>query len=277
MKSDELYNKLKKEVDETEYKINNVKIYNHKNRYLRNIIKAGIKLERIMPFVLAVSVTLPISKGIEHTPFVIDNHEQTLKMQIVDSSNGVHREKITHMQTAERKIEYSTGWKKNDMGLYERKYSSYMVNPNMNLKDLNTLFSMNKNQLDDYLMLTSEETIVKEKLEEYDSFYNEDVVIVTNIADSNIKENEKQSLFENMSETTIYILALLLTSKGFESLRKILVQDVVKNNLKVLESKYKYIDKEEVEKLKEIIKIKKENLQLIKGGDSKWEKKNFHL
>ena len=264
-----ILDKLHKDVDDIEDKIANADEYNKRNSIIRKFLKTGIAVDYAVPFIIAGLITLYAGKTINHTPFIIDTHEENEIIEITDTSNGVHAEKAVDCDYLVSNIEYSTAWKQNEYGLYERTSTSYILYGDEDLTNKETVFSMTKEELDAIFVVTNVEIITKDTLDKEDEIYANEVIIIKNyICSSNII-TAKESFEINATTTIIYLVITFFFGKGVESFKSLIFQNYIKDCLEMYEAKYKEIDEKEIKKLKQALAIKKQNLSLIEG----WQKR----
>lgn len=265
-----LIDTLVKQRDEIQDKIDNYQKYNEINYIRRKIVKTGLVINYALPFILSAIILFSISKKTNNTPFIIDNVEEKEKIELIDSSNGYHEENICYGENNNSKIEYSEKWKKNEYGLYERKVTSYIMY-DIDINDRKTIFSMSKEELENNLIKLSEEIFTKPYLEEKDKSFMEDCVIITRIVETENIKKEKESKGKNIIFTLLYIAMFFIIGNSIKLISRVLIRDKITNKLKEIDYKYIEIDEKQLEKLKEILKIREENINLLNI-----EKEDYH-
>ena len=161
--------------------------------------------------------------------------------------------------------------KKNEYGLFERKVTSYILY-NIDINDKEKILSMSKEELEKCLIPLSENIYTKEYLEEKDKMFLEDIVILTRVKETHNTKKAKESKEENTIFTLIYLALFILLEKNIKKIDKIIFRDKIKNKLKEIEYNYREINKEELKILKEILKIREDNLEMIKREECHHEK-----
>ena len=263
MDNDFLINILLKQRDEIKDKIYNYKKYNQINKVRRKIVKTGIAIDYTLPLILSFIILLNVSKKTNNNPFIIDDIEKTEKLELIDTSNGYHEEKKYYEESIYPKIEYSERWKVNEYGLFERKVISYIIY-NIDINDKESILSMSKEEIDNNLIPLSENIYTKASLDEKDKMFLEDSIILTRVKETNNKKTVKETKEENALYTLIYISLFLIIEKCIKNVKRIIIRDKIKSKLKEIEYNYREIDEEELKTLKEILKIREENAEMIK-------------
>lgn len=261
-----LVKKFTKDVNKLESRIKYRKLYNIRNFIISILIKSGIAIDYALPFMLSAIIWFS-SKNIKgNTPFYLDEVTKKANVKIIDTSSGIHLEHISYDYDYEL-IEHSTGWLVNDKGLYERVVTSYRLNDEIDLNNTEKIISMTKEEIEKILVITNVRKIQKNFLTPEDSIYNEDAIIVINNIES---ETESIKCLESKSENTIETILYIIQVFGFgtlykEALDKIIIKKV-SNKLKECESAYRQISKKELEAMRKLLIMKKENLALINGS-----------
>lgn len=262
MNNDFLIETLTKQRDEIKDKIDNYQKYNQINKLRRMIIKTGIAIDYAFPFILSLIIMFNLSKKVNNKPFIIDEIEEKEKIEIIDASSGYHCESEYYGEDTTSRLEYSEGWKFNEYGLFERKVTSYILY-NININDKEKILSMSKEELDSHLIKLSEDIYTKAVLSKKDELYLTDNVIFTQIKVINTK-TIKETKENNALSTIIFIIFLFLLKKSITKVDRIIFRDVIINKLRELEYSYREIDKDELNKLKDILEIRNENLDILK-------------
>lgn len=248
-------NKLKKLIENYEY-------YNKINKVKRNIIDVGLVANYIFPYILSLIIIFNLSKNMSKTPFIYDEIEEKGTLEIIDTSNGYHEEKITFQKEEVPKIEYYTKWKINEYGLFERKKTTYIVN-DIFLNKKAEILSLTEEELNSTLIPLNHEIQTKEKIEEDDNFFLEDTIVVTTLKNTSKTKKVTETKNENLLSTIVYIIISLMIGKGINHINKIIFREKIKDSL--IEKKYNYreIDEKQIEEIIEIFQINEENIELI--------------
>ena len=265
-----LVNKLKKETKELENQIKYRKLYNIRNYGIQLLIKSGIALNHALPFIVAAFIIGHSKLMEEGNPFKIELVSQKANLETIDTSSGKHIKNISYDFDYDDKIlEYSTGWIINEKGLYQRTITSYRLDKEFDLYDTEKILSMTKEEIEKSLIITNINTIQKNTLSSYDYIYDEDALIFTNhtLSDENTIER-----YENLSENALQVIYfIILTFAGGTALR-LLEKKLIKKNmgdkLKEYIPLYRQISKEELEEMKKMLEIKKQNLSLITSTEN---------
>lgn len=262
-----LVEKLTKDVSKLEKKIENRKLYNVRNFAIKALLKSGIAVDYALPFILAAIIFANSQASKGNTPFHIDEITEKAGIETIDTSSGIHLEHVSYdFDYDDELIEHSTGWYVNDKGLYERTITSYRLNDEINLEETDKIMAMTKEELEQILVITNIRTIKKNTLTPEDSIYNEDAIIVINHSESETESITRlETSSENVWGSIWYIILALCWGNNFRNIEKIFVKTYLRDRLREYEPLFRQINKEELETMRKILKVKQENLALVKG------------
>lgn len=261
----ELVEKLTNDVNRLQNKIEHRNLYNVRNFVIKALLKSGIAIDYALPFILAAIIIANSQASKGDAPFRIDEITEKAGIETIDTSSGIHLEHISYdFSYNDELIEHSTGWIINDKGLYERTVTSYRLNDEINLEDTEKIMSMTKEEVDQALVITNVRTIKKNTLTPEDSIYNSDAIIVINHSES---EEETFTRLETTSENVLhsiwYIVLALCWGNNFRNIEKLFVRTYIRDRLREYEPLFRQINKEELETMRKILKVKQENLAMI--------------
>ena len=263
--NNELVEKLSNDVNRLQNKIEHRNLYNVRNFVIKALLKSGIAIDYALPFILAAIIIANSQASKGDAPFRIDEITEKAGIETIDTSSGIHLEHISYdFSYDDELIEHSTGWIINDKGLYERTVTSYRLNDEINLEDTEKIMSMTKEEVDQALVITNVRTIKKNTLTPEDSIYNSDAIIVINHSES---EEETFTRLETTSENVLhsiwYIVLALCWGNNFRNIEKLFVRTYIRDRLREYEPLFRQINKEELETMRKILKVKQENLAMI--------------
>lgn len=263
--NNDIINKLSTDVNKLQNKIEYRNLYNIRNLVLKALIKSGIAIEYALPFIISGMIFFNSADR----PFITDEVVEKAKVETIDTSSGFHLEHTSYdfdYDTAS--LEHSTGWIINDDGLYERVVTSYRISNQIDLFDTETVFNMTKEEINKALVITNIKTIKKNILTEEDNIYNQDALIITNHFES---EEEflirQETIGENIFNSISYIFLTFLLGCLIYAMKESLVKNYIKDKLVTCEQSLKWFDKEELEIMKKILKLKKENLRMLTDSE----------
>lgn len=263
--SSDLINKLTSDVNRLQNKIEHRDLYNIRNFVVKSLIKSGIVIDYALPFIIAAIIIANSQAAKGDAPFRIDEITEKAGIETIDTSNGIHLEYISHdFSYSDEIIEHSTGWIVNDKGLYERILTSYRLSDEIDLSDTEKILSMSKEEIDNALVITNIQTIKKNTLTPEDSIYSEDAIIVINHTESEedvIVRQETSS--ENTWHSIWYIVLVLCWGNNFRNIEKLFVKTYIRDKLREYEPLFRQINKDELETMKKMLKIKQENLTMV--------------
>ena len=266
--SDYLLKKLQQDINKLQNKINHTKLYNIRNLLVSYLIKSGIVIDYTRPFIISSVMIFEFESLSGNTPFHIDDFVSKKTIELIDTSAGIHEENEYDLGYNKAyfdcSIEYSTGWSINDMGTYERTSTTYKINKKIDVSDIDKILSMTKDDIEKILDIENIETIQKDKLLIHDELYNVDQIIIRNYVESDrIAYIRKESNFENILYSIMYICYLIMGGYAINKIEKIFLKTYIRDRLKEYEPLYKQINKDDVEVMKNILKLKQENLALL--------------
>lgn len=266
--SDYLLKKLQQDINKLQNKINHTKLYNIRNLLVSYLIKSGIVIDYTLPFIISSVMIFEFESLSGNTPFHIDDFVSKKTIELIDTSAGIHEENEYDLGYNKAyfdcSIEYSTGWSINDMGTYERTSTTYKINKKIDVSDIDKILSMTKDDIEKILDIENIETIQKDKLLIHDELYNVDQIIIRNYVESDrIAYIRKESNFENILYSIMYICYLIMGGYAINKIEKIFLKTYIRDRLKEYEPLYKQINKDDVEVMKNILKLKQENLALL--------------
>ena len=126
--------------------------------------------------------------------------------------------------------------------------------------------AMTKEELEQILVITNIRTIRKNTLTPEDSIYNEDAIIVINHSESETESITRlETSSENVWGSIWYMILALCWGNNFRNIEKIFVKTYLRDRLREYEPLFRQINKEELETMRKILKVKQENLALVKG------------
>ena len=275
LSNNELVKRLTDDVNRLQNKIEHRNLYNIRNFVVETLLKSAIAIDYALPFILAAIIVANSQASKGNAPFRIDEIIEKASIETIDTSSGIHLEHISYdFSYSDELIEHSTGWIINDKGLYERTVTSYRLNDEINLEDTEKIMSMTKEEVDQALVITNVRTIKKNTLTPEDSIYNSDAIIVINHSES---EEETFTRLETASENVLYsiwyIVLALCWGNNFRNIEKLFVRTYIRDRLRAYEPLFRQINKEELEKIKKILEVKKENLAMINSESKNVDEK----
>lgn len=264
----ELVEKLTNDVNRLQNKIEHRNLYNVRNFVIKALLKSGIAIDYALPFILAAIIIANSQASKGNAPFHIDEIKEKAGIETIDTSSGIHLEHISYdFSYDDELIEHSTGWIINDKGLYERTVTSYRLNDEINFEDTEKIMSMTKEEVEQALVITNIKIIKKNTLTPEDSIYNSDAIIVINHSES--EENtftRLETTSENVWHSVWYIVLVLCWGNNVRNIEKIFVRTYIRDRLREYEPLFRKINKEELETMRKILKLKQENLTMINNG-----------
>lgn len=264
MQNNKILKTFQKDANIVQFKIEHTNLYNTIAAIIRFFLKGGQKLEKCIPLVLSALIVTNSSHFKKNKPFRSDILSKPAYIQMIDASNGIHEENILAIRH-DNIVEYSTGWLKNNNEQYERVVTTYKINSKINSTKLEEIFSMTEDELFDLLKIVDVNVITKDYLTTEDKVYNEDVITVIQYAKSNDKKVLRQETdsecYLNMST---YVAFVLLYASWLKKIKKALIKSEVGDKLEECLSRFEYVNEHDLDELKKILEIKKQNVAILK-------------
>lgn len=235
-------------------------LYNIRNFAARLLIKSGIALDYALPFILASIIVANIYIQTGSLPFAQTDETKSMSYSNIEDGN---QEKASENEVSSLEdMEYSTGWVVNDRGLYERIVTSYRINPEANLSSIDDILLMPKEEIRKVLITTNIKTIQKKSLTDEDSTYYSDTFVINRYFES---EEDYNTNGNTMSKNDFMGLFALIFTVGtiFAGTSKIFIRPYIRDELKKYKRKFRPINKKELETLKNILKLRQENLERL--------------
>ncbi len=262
---EQFYKRLVKQEKSLQNKIEHQKFYNIRNLAIRALLKSGIAIDYALPFLMSSIIVGTIQAKLGVTPFIVDNKVLFPSIETIDTSSGLHLENISYdVSYDEESIEYTTGWKINKYGLYERTSTSYRISKDIDITNIEKLLSMSKEELDAALIVTNIENIYKETLSSDDMIYNQDAIIVIN----NSKSNDeymigKEPVTANVFYTILFIIVSSILGVGFKKIGNILIKTKIRDKLREYQSYFHKLNSADLKEIEKILQVTKQNLALL--------------
>lgn len=268
--NNELMKKLTKDANRLQNKIEHRKLYNIRNTVVRSLIKSGIAVDYALPFIIVAMIIANAQTSKGNAPFRVDEIVEKAGIETIDTSSGIHLEHLSYdFDYDDELIEYSTGWIVNEQGLYERTVTSYRLNDDIDLENKEKILEMTKDDIDNALVITDIKTVKKNTLNPEDEIYNSDAIIVIDHSES---EEETITRLETKSEnfwhSLWYIVLVLSYGNNVRLLEKIFVKTYMRDKLREYEPSFRKINKEELDTMKKILKMKQENLSMLNNDNN---------
>lgn len=262
---EELYKNLIKKEKSLQNIVAHPKFYNIRNYAVRVLLKSGIAIDYALPFLMSTIIAGSIQAKLNITPFIFDDKEVHPNIETIDTSSGYHLQNISYdFSYDEEAIEYTTGWKLNKNGLYERVLTSYRISNDIDITNVEKILAMSKAELDAALVVTNVEKIYKQTLNSDDMLYDSDAIIVTNnseLSDEGMIRKETET--ENLLYTLLFIVDLLVLGGGFKLLGNIFIKSQMRDKFREYQSYFQKISINDLERIKQIVEVEKQNLALL--------------
>ena len=263
---EKLLKSLTKEVKDMENMIKNAKLSKLKKQFKKRLIKSSIVLNHVIPYALATFISYSTISAIGYNPISDEKVKENTKIETFETSTGLNRKNSSKdIEYGSNSFLYTTSWKLNDNGLYERTIIVYEIDDSIDLSDTDKLLSMTKEDVEAKLNIIDIKTIQKNILNDEDKIYDEDMLIVTrSLEDKDDFKMRNETFFENILDVGFWIALTII----FGTTIRVINKKAFKLDEK-LKTIYESILIEEIEAdtISEILKVKKHNLEMIKGTD----------
>ena len=261
--SNELVFKLTRDINRLQNKIDHKNLYNVRNAVVRILLKSGILIDYALPYFLSSMIVSSCFSS--ETPFRKDFVTQNANIKTIDTSTGRHIEYVSYdFDYSDQLIEHSTGWILNDDGFYERTVTSYRLNSDIDLADTETIMAMTKEELEQIIDISDIKTIKKKSLTPEDMMYDSDAIIVVNSFESDeIFCTRLETDAEDIISTIGYILQTFILGVSLKAVEEIMIKIRIKGKLMEFSTFFRKINDDELNTIKGILQLKKENLKLL--------------
>lgn len=260
----ELMHTLTKEYQDLKEKVKNRESYNKKMKKYRNLLKLGIKLNLWFPYIISTIYFTHQFQKEGNLPFIFDQIKEYANVKTIDTSNNRHLEYVSYDENYDDElIQYSTKWVKDDNDLFTRNIITYRIDNNLDLNDTKKILSMSKDELESLVIITNVETIKKDKLDNDDIMFNENIIYITNHKKSKEFITRKENIGENIAISICYLICIIDVGAIASVAYQKLTNNKLENYLKNKEYSCKNTDVNEINELRQLLKIKEENLKLL--------------
>lgn len=265
MNSQEYLKKLKEEIDDINYKINNSKKVKQKIDLKRRLAKLLIILKLIYPTVVAGALTAGALTLLGNTPFYRDSKKESLRMKKeIDSLHNVSYEcQYEKYDNAKNTISIVGTWKKLDNGLYERIIETYTIE-DLDENKITELLN-NQERINSIDELFDEKPIIKKegknKLNEDDLYNSPYLQAIIYSEDKNDIIVVKESIKVNILLTVGWVFTTILPAIGLTTLRDKIRKFNFVNEVELADKKYRY--NENVEELRKNLELKESNYKTL--------------
>lgn len=235
----------------------------NEKRLARGIVKLGLAIDKILPLIVAGTFCFCAQKTYDTF------YRGANKVEFRERLNDSLKNSFYFEGDFDDYIEYSTGWKKTSDG-YVRTITAYSLKETV---DINDLIFKKENSIEKLLEKVGTSTVYQKELDEQDHFYDEDVLIIPERFQSDIKEGRLNNPYFN--KFTI----LLLSGELFLGRTLLVRKRVIKDRLHGIESILIPLSEEEKEYYKKILEQQRENLEFmgITPDEAEKENSNKHI
>lgn len=268
--SKKLVNKLENDVKTLQFKIEHRKLYNIKCNIIKCLLKCAIFLDYSLPFILVAIILANYRSLSGNLPFRGNLIKENAKVYSVDTSNDFHEKTISYdFEDDEESVEYSTGWVLKENGLYERIVTTYKLNDNVDLEDIDTILKMSKEEVENTFVLINVSTIRKNIMDASDAIYNEPSIIVNNYFESDEYFITRRENFSEIAWNSLtYLIETFAIGYFLSGVGNFFIKTHLRDKFRKYDSLFRVVNVDEVDDMKMILKVKKENLAIIRNGTS---------
>ena len=250
---------LENNIKDLEYQINNVNKTNLKINALKNIKKSLKFCQLIAPYLVAYSLSFSIFSLFNATPFYTDDRKQYLENKKTIDSFGTkkYEEQYYEYEDNTNIITYYEKWQKNSKNGYSRNIRVYKLG---NLSERRVLELIEKNNIKKIEDIFGTPLINRTETRE---FINNDELLQESYLEAQLYNKDKnnfiivkEGLGENIEETTIWFLIQCFVYLIISTWRDTFSNFDFKKSLEKIEEENQKVD---VESLKKILELKKDN------------------
>ena len=264
MKNNNYADKVSKDIKLLESRVNPTTLDKVKKHVATTLLRLGIGVEYALPLIMSFVVIFSILEKRGDAPFRIDRVVDTVHTKEIDTTDGTHLEfnSIDSYEDDEN-IEYSSAWKINEHGMYERKSIIFSMDKDLDLSDTNKILNMSEEELKNSFQIIDIKKVSKSSLDDLDNIYNTDTVVITKTGDSIGDTIRDETTAENITTSVIYIMGSLLTGIFSGAIFFKLIGDKLKRKAYGCIRSYGPFADSEIAYMKNLLEIKKENLALL--------------
>ena len=267
--------KLHKDIDSLNEKINPGKMELVKRCIIKTVLNLGIAVEYSLPVILSLMLLFSVREKDGKVPFKIDKVVDKVSSKVIDTSSGIHIEFTSDSKKYKTNtIEYSTGWELNNLGLYERHSTTFLVDDSIDLINTSKIFSMDEDELKSRFRVENIRTITKAHLDDLDNIYNEETIVITTskgFLEEIIRDETKQ---ENILDSLIYIFSSFCLGGMIDALFMKLIGNKINLKIKSYKKSLGPFSEEEINYMLQMLEIKEENLKLFDDSNNDSENDN---
>jgi hypothetical protein len=259
----EFMKQLEDEIDQLEFDIDHINLYNRKIRLLRGL-KTSLRLGQMLaPYVLATGITLGAFAHFDKTPFVINDCKRELQIRKeIDSLGNIRcEEQYDRFNDTTEYFTYYGKWKQNEDGFYSREVRDYNVHNITEESVMEIIDNMDTISLDDLFGGPSTIRIEKKNFiskEEKDSDAYFQTVVFSR--DENDYIIAKEKVEDNIAYTVAFLFCNLGSWKITDLICKHFFPFDFGESVRNIRNKYPTVYKEE---LQSKLKIKKRNYERL--------------
>jgi len=228
------------------------------------------KLDTILPFVVATTIVFGGNVLANKNPFVLEEEKTCVKKCTIERDGEVifTKKALEEYLLPSKGIEYSTAFEINEDGLYERQFTIFKTEALSNYTK-EELYGMTREELEQVISVKEKGSIKKRELNEDDLLYTEDGLYLTTVYDD-VDDYffQQETFWENLLEIVGIFLKSGVFGFGIYSVKKIISKDYIKVKLDGQISSLKVISRSDLSRVKEMIKIRENNLSLFKEDDA---------
>ena len=268
MKSNEILSAIENSSSSMNKMYNKYQKHSFKYGMVSALIRCGIGLDYCIPFLASSIIVLSAYYKLDKKPFIKGDIKEYACTYSMNTSNGYNKEiKSFDTKYNDKSIEYSSGWTLNSNNLYERDVIVYRYNDDD--IDLDKVLNMTKEEISKLYTICNYKKIQKQKLEEEDYIYNEDVVILNRVYTDSDYRVRKETNEENVLSTVLFLLFILVGENFLSYARNLLVRETIADQLKRVQKNLRPLSKKEWDCAKKVLEIRQENLDLVSNKKSR--------
>lgn len=260
---DELISKLDKNKKHLEFQIKYYKLFNIRNKIILFLIENGIRINRVSPYVLSGIILCIINNSIDGGT-LLDSATKYENIETIDTSTGEHLRSISFDSEYNEKLEYSTGWQKNDNDSFYRVETRYYIDDNFYSKSVEEILSMSKEEIEEVFEISDIEVIIKDILDESDKLYNNDSIIVTT---TTVDLDNTQTSFsitkENIINLTFLALFTIISGKICSKVLFKKQKNIIEKSLREIKKTYKLVQKEDLKIQHNVLYLMNQNIKML--------------
>ena len=266
MTRNQVKNKIENEIAKLEYKINNLELYNIEAFCKRGLLRGGLAIRKVAPFILASYIAIVSPVFNTNLPFVREKSIKNVNAVSMHTSTGYYEQYTSFdFKYDWNEIHFSTAWTQDESGMYSRTVTIFSLPDDFREKyDDQAIFNMSEEDVKKLIKINTIKKITKTKLEPEDNVYNKQTITIFNSFESDEQQKEEEeTVIANIFNTLLYFMMTAGLGVSTDYIVNLIFKRRTETKIKELILRNKPLTKKDLVVLKEKLALQKENLALL--------------